>query len=488
MSDPEAPDSRRSSQPWLDEPIPQCGVVGVSLPIRACGCQTLSVPSRPTTQYAKTEDGSQIAYQVMGGGPPDLVYLTGHLSHVDVRWEHAPSADFLNRLASLGRLIIFDRRGVGASDRLPTDVVPTWEEWADDLRVVLDAVDSKTAVPIAVADGGSMAITFAATHPERVSALVLFHGLRTPPGGPDDAYPDELIDLAVEAQEQLWGTPQWVRQIFPNLAKDPVQTAWMTKMMRATATPRAIAIQTRATYRTNVNFVLPSIHVPTLVFHRTDHGAGTTITPARQLTERFPNGHFVEVPGSDTSPQTEGADLILEILEEFLTGTRPPPRANRFLTTVLFTDIVDSTRRANAMGDRAWTGLLDLHDEMVREELARFRGREVQTTGDGFFATFDGPGRAIQCADAIRTRASELGVEVRVGLHTGEVEARAEDLGGIAVHIGARVAAAAGPGEILVSRTVTDLVAGSGFDFEDRGDYELKGVPNTWRLFAFVGY
>jgi class 3 adenylate cyclase len=257
-------------------------------------------------------------------------------------------------------------------------------------------------------------------------------------------------------------------------------------MMRATATPRAIAAQVRATYRTNVNFVLPSIHVPTLVLQRTDW-PGSTIAAARQLTERFPNGRFVEVPGRDVSAQTEHADVILETLQEFLTGTRPEPRTDRFLTTVLFTDIVDSTRLANAMGDRAWTGLLDLHEEMVREELVRFRGQEVQTTGDGFFVTFDGPGRAIQCAHAIRTRASEMGVEVRVGLHTGEVEVRGEDFGGIAVHIGARVAAAAGPGEILVSNTVTDLVAGSGLKFEDRGNHELKGVPNPRRLFAFVG-
>jgi class 3 adenylate cyclase len=313
----------------------------------------------------------------------------------------------------------------------------------------------------------------------------LFHGLRIPPGGPDDAYPDELIDLAVEAQERFWGSPEWVKIIMPNVAKDPVMTAWIAKLMRATATPRAIAIQARAVWSANVNFVLPSIHVPTLVLQRTDFRENS-IAAARQLTERFPNGRFVEVPGSDASPQTEHADLILETLQEFLTGTRPSPRIDRFLTTLLFTDIVDSTRLANAMGDRAWTGLLDLHDEMVREELASYRGQEVQTTGDGFFATFDGPGRAIQCAHAIRTRASDIGVEMRIGLHTGEVEVRGGDLGGIAVHIGARVAAAAGPGEILVSRTVTDLVAGSGLNFEDRGEHELKGVPNSWRLFAFV--
>jgi class 3 adenylate cyclase len=444
------------------------------------------VPQGPTTHYAKSADGSQIAYQVIGDGDLDLVYLTGHLSHVDVRWEHPAGAHFQNRLASMGRLIVFDRRGLGASDRLPADVVPTWEEWADDLRVVLDAVGSKTAVPIAIADGGPMAVTFAATHPDRVSGLVLFHGLIIPPDGPDGTYPEELIELVVGATEQLWGTPEWARTIMPSLANDPVQTNWITKMMRATATPRAIAVQVGATYRTNVNFVLPSIHVPTLVLQRSGWG-GATIAAMRQLTERFPNGRFVEIPGRDVAPSTEHADVILETVQEFLTGSRPTPRTDRFLTTVLFTDIVDSTRKANAMGDRAWTGLLDLHDEMVREELVRFRGQEVQTTGDGFFVTFDGPGRAIQCAHVIRTRASQMGVELRVGLHTGEVEVRGEDFGGIAVHIGARVAAAAGPGEILVSRTVTDLVAGSGLDFEDRGEHELKGVPSTWRLFAFAG-
>ena len=321
--------------------------------------------------------------------------------------------------------------------------------------------------------------------PNGSARSVLFHGLSSPPNGLDDPFPEELIDLAVEAQEQLWGTTEWVRIITPSLAGDPVQTAWMTKYMRATATPRAIAVQTRAGWRSNVNFVLPSIQVPTLVLHRTDY-QHSTVTSARQLSERIPAGRFVELPGSDVTPQTEDADLILDIMQEFLTGSRPSLTTDRFLTTVLFTDIVDSTRLADAIGDRAWSELLDLHDEMVREELSRFRGREVNTTGDGFLAIFDGPGRAIQCAHAIRTRAKEMGIEVRGGLHAGEVEARGEDIGGIAVNIGARVAAAAGSGEILVSRTVTDLVAGSGLDFEDRGEHELKGVPKSWRLFAYV--
>jgi class 3 adenylate cyclase/pimeloyl-ACP methyl ester carboxylesterase len=434
------------------------------------------VIARPRTKYATAADGSQIAYQVVGDGTTDLVYLTGSLSHVDVRWEQPAGARFLEQLASFARLIIFDRRGVGASDRLPIDVVPTWEEWALDLEVVLDATDSQSAALMAVADGGAMAITFAASYPERVRALVLFNGLGT-------SISSEDMDFIAEVQRQAWGTLDWVNVIAPSAVNDTIQSEWFAKYMRATGTPRAIAAQARATWSVNTDFVLPSVHVPTLVVHRRDR-RDPTVGVARQLTDRIPNARFVDIPGTDLTPQTQEPDLVVAIVQEFLTGVRPPPKANRFLATVLFTDIVDSTRLAITIGDSAWRELLDAHDEMIRADLERCRGREVKTTGDGFLAIFDGPSRAIECALAIRDHARDIGVEVRAGLHTGEVEARDDDIGGIAVHIGARVAAAAHASEVLVSRTVADLVAGSAIAFVDRGEHELKGVPGTWRLLA----
>ncbi len=427
-------------------------------------------------------DGTQVAYQVIGDRLLDLVYLTGTISNVDMRWEDAASARFLEGLASFSRLIAFDRRGVGVSDRLSTGTVPTWEEWAEDLKLVLDAVHSERAVVFAVADGGQMAISFAAAHPERVRALVLFNAFGTAPGydeGPERKWSDFVADF----EEQFWGTEEFVPGVAPSVTNDPAQTAWWAKYMRATATPRAIAAQTRVAGRTDMNFVLPSLRVPTLVMHRTER-ATQPVQSARALTERIPGAKFLEIPGTDVMPQTQNAGYILNALEEFVTGVRPSQPPDRFLATVLFTDIVDSTRLATALGDRAWRELLNAHDRMVRSELKRFQGREVATTGDGFLATFDAPGRAIHCGRAICHGARNLDIEVRVGLHTGEVEARGADIGGISVHIGARVAAAASAGEVLVSRTVTDLVAGSGIEFDDRGEHQLKGVPGAWRLFS----
>ncbi len=439
----------------------------------------------PQTRYAKAGDGNQIAYQVLGEGPLDLVYLTGSLSNVDVRWEHPMSARFLERLASFSRLVTFDRRGVGVSDRLPPEITPTWEEWAEDLQVVLEAVDSRRAVLFAVSDGGAMAITFAASHPERIEALVLFHSL----GNANEQSKDEKVavtELVASVEEELWGTPELVKFIAPSIEGDSVQSAWLAKYMRATMTPRAAAAHTRSRSAAEVEFILPSLNVPTLVMHRTGYGL-LTVESARPLAGQIPDARFVEIPGVDVWPQTQESELILEEVEAFVTGVQPAPPRDRFLTTVLFSDIVDSTRLATALGDREWHRRLDDHDRMVRSELERFRGKEIKTTGDGFLVTFDGPGRAIHFARAVREGAQRSGIDVRLGLHTGEVEGRGDDIAGIAVHIAARVAGTAGTGEILVSRTVTDLVAGSGIDFEDRGEHELKGVRDPWRLFAVVG-
>ncbi len=370
------------------------------------------------------------------------------------------------------------------SDRLPPETIPTWEEWAEDLQVVLDAVHSRRAVLFAVADGGAMAIAFAASHPERTEALVLFHSLGSLEVQSDDekAAVKELVALA---EEELWGTPDLVKFIAPSIEGDSAQLAWLAKYMRATMTPRAAAAHTRSRSAEEIDFILPSISAPTLVMHRSAY-ITATIESARTLAQQIPDARFVEIPGIDVFPQSQEPDLILDAVQAFVTGVPPVPPSSRFLTTVLFSDIVDSTRLATALGDREWRRRLDDHDRMVRRELERFRGSEVKTTGDGFLVTFDGPGRSIHCARALREGAQKLGIDVRVGLHTGEVEGRGADIAGIAVHIAARVAATAGAGEILVSRTVTDLVAGSGIDFEDRGERTLKGVRDPWRLFAVL--
>jgi class 3 adenylate cyclase len=436
----------------------------------------------PRTRYVAV-DGLQVAYQVIGERPLDLVFMTGTISHVDMRWEDPASARFLEGLASFSRVIVFDRRGVGASDRLAPGKVPSWEEFADDLRAVLDAAHSERAALFATGIGsGHMAITFAATYPERVRALVLFNALGRAPGFEDDPG-RRWSDFSADFAEQFWGTEEYVPAVCPSVMHDPVQTAWWAKYMRATATPRAMADQMRVMGMTDTHFVLPSLRVPTLVLQRSQN-AVQNVASTRELSERIPGATFVEIPGTDTPAATQHAGHTLNRVEEFVTGLRPSQPADRYLATVLFTDIVDSTRRASALGDHAWRELLDAHDRVVRSELKRFQGREIATTGDGFLATFDAPGRAIRCGTAICQAAQALDIAVRVGLHTGEVEARGADIGGISVHIGARVAAVAAAGEVLVSRTVTDLVAGSGIQFEDRGEHELKGVPGTWRLFS----
>jgi class 3 adenylate cyclase/pimeloyl-ACP methyl ester carboxylesterase len=441
----------------------------------------------PKTTYATAGDGSQIAYQIVGKGPLDLVFLTGSLSHIDVRWEDPASARARDRMASFSRFISFDRRGVGASDRLLAENIPSWDEWADDLGVVLDAVGSDSAAICGVADGGQMAITFAATHPERTTALILCNTSAQSLISED--YPfgvtQEQVDASVEFREKLWGTEHYARALAPSAADDPVTIDWLVRYMRATATPKNSAAQLRAELQKGVRSVLSSVHVPTLVLHRRELSR-PRFEAGRYLADHISGAQFVELPGTDTPWQTQYPDLFVQAVEEFLTGVRPAGLDDRFFSTVLFTDIVDSTRLASSLGDRAWHERLDAHDAMVRRQLQAFRGEEIKTTGDGFLATFDGPGRAVQCACTIRDGARRLGIGVRAGLHAGEIEARGDDIGGIAVNIGARVAALAGADEVLVSRTVTDLVAGSVLTFSDQGEHELKGIPGRWRLFSVV--
>jgi class 3 adenylate cyclase len=414
-----------------------------------------------------------------------VVYVPG-TGHVDLRWEDPVWAAFLERLASLSRVIIFDRRGTGASDAVADKAMPTWEEWPDDVRVVLDAAGSKRTVVFAENDGGPTGLLFTAMQPERVSALILANTtarrLRA------DDYPmgiaPEAMDDLVQMYRAAWGTPDLVPMAFPSWVDDPEFGQWAAEFMRALATPKNAAAQIRyITESLDARHALPLIQVPTLVLCSRSNVL-YSLEEGRYLADHIDGGTFVELPGGDVVVAFS-APAYQEMVE-FLTGERPEVELDRILTTLLFTDIVGSTERAAALGDQAWHCLLDAHDRTVRDQLRRFRDKEINTTGDGFLASFDGPARAIRCALAIAAATRALGVKLHLGLHTGECEVRGDDLGGLAVHIAARVGSLAAPGEVLVSGTVNDLVVGSRIDFVDRGEHELKGVPGTWRLYRAV--
>ncbi len=439
---------------------------------------------QPETRYAKSGDVN-IAYQVAGEGALDLVFVPGWVSHVEWCWEEPGFAHFLRRLASFSRLILFDKRGTGLSDPVADQALPTLEERMDDLRAVLDAVGSVRAALLGISEGGPMSALFAATYPERTAALVMYGSYARWIREPD--YPWALTReqheraLAVFAQE--WGRPIGLHRFFPSVADDPRFAAWWAKYLRLGASPGAALALYRMNIEIDIRHLLPVIRVPTLVLHRTGDRL-IDIGASRYLAEHIPGARYTELPGQDHGPWVGDIDTLVDEIEEFLTGVRHGPEPDRVLATVMFTDIVGSTERAATLGDRAWRALLDTHNEIVRRELERHRGREVKTVGDGFLATFDGPARAIRCACGIRDGVHPLGIEIRAGLHTGECELMGDDVGGIAVHIGARVAASAAPGEVLVSSTVKDLVAGSGLRFADRGVHVLKGVPGEWRLFS----
>jgi class 3 adenylate cyclase len=434
------------------------------------------------TRYARSGDTS-VAYQVLGSGPIDLVYVPGFLSHLEWNWQYPPIARFLERLASFSRLIVLDKRGTGLSD--PVEGVPTLEERMDDVRAVMDAVGSERAALFGVAEGGPLCLLFSATYPERTSALALYACLAK--FTQDREYPwgwtPAGIQIYLTASEPEWGTGVGAEHLAPSLAGDEVYRRWFARMLRLSASPRTALALLRMNAEIDVRAVLPSVRVPTLVLHRTGDlfvasGHGT------YLAEHVPGAKLVELPGDDHWPWAGDPDAVVAHVQEFTTGVRWAPEPDRVLTTVLFTDIVDSTERTVADGDRRWRDLLEEHRALARRELDRFRGREIETVGDGLLASFDGPARAIRCARAIVDAVQPLGVELRAGIHTGECEVLADGLAGIAVHVGARVAARAAAGEVLVSRTVRDLVAGSGIEFEDRGSYELKGVPGEQQLFA----
>jgi class 3 adenylate cyclase len=443
-----------------------------------------AVSGRPETRYVAVGD-ADVAYQVLGDGLVDLLFCYGLGSHIEYNLQVPTIERFFQRLASFCRLITFDRRGTGASDGVPRNSVPTLEEWTEDMAAVLNAAESRRTAILATIDTGPIAILFAAMHPERVSALVLLNTaarFMVADDYPIGRSPEE-VEMLVEMVAAAWGTPEFVSLANPSADSEFLHLT--AQLLRASATPRTAAAQYNNVLRNDVRQALPLIQVPTLVLNVADQPFAP-VAYGRYLAEHIDGATFVELPGGDLS-FTAANLVIADELAEFLTGERPMIEVDRILTTVLFTDIVGSTERAAALGDQQWRSLLDAHDRTVRDELRRFRGREINTTGDGFVASFDGPARAIRCAQAIIEGARRLGIELRTGLHTGECEVRGDDLGGLAVHIAARVASLATSGEVLVSGTVKDLVVGSGIEFDDRGEYSLKGVPGQWKLFAAAG-
>jgi class 3 adenylate cyclase len=436
----------------------------------------------PETRYARS-GGATIAYQVVGDGPFDLVYVPGFLSHLEWNWEHPPYARFLRRLASFSRLILFDKRGTGMSD--PVAEIPTLEERMDDIRAVLDAVGSERAALFGVFEGGPIAVRFGADYPERTSALALYASLAK--FTQDAEYPwgwsPAAIQIYLSASEASWGSGEGAELLAPSLTSDDAYRRWFARLVRQAASPGMALKLVEMNTAIDVRHVLPEIRVPTLVVHR----SGDLLVDAGHsayLAEHIRGARHVELPGSDHWPWAGDAEAVTGEIEELLTGARGVPEPERILTTLVFTDIVASTERASAVGDQRWREVLEDHRTIVRKELARFRGREVATVGDGFLLSFDSPTRAIRCAAALTDAVRHLGVEIRAGVHTGECELIGDDLGGIAVHIGARIAAAAAPGEVLVSSTVTELVDGSSIRFDDRGPHALKGVAGERRLFA----
>jgi len=438
----------------------------------------------PETRYARSGE-LHIAYQVIGDGPMDLVYVPSWISQVEHYWEEPIVARYFNRLASFSRLIMFDRRGSGLSD--PVSRAPTLEEQMDDVVAVMDAAGSERAAVFALLEGGAMAALFAATHPERTGALVLYEAQPRMSWAPDYDWAIRREDREAYVREGGyvdWGNGSRIMALSPNSAATARLRDWYARLERLAASPGTAAKLMMMNADVDVRAVLPTISVPTLVLHRADDDF-IDIRHSRYLAEHIPGARLVELPGDEAISFAGGAASELDEIEEFLTGARHARDSERILATVLFADIVDSTRRAAELGDRRWRDLLGSIEAAVVRELSRFRGRAVKTMGDGFLATFDGPARGIRCAASIREVArAQFGLEVRSGLHTGEIELIGDDVGGIAVHIGARVSANARPGEVLVSGTVKDLVVGSGITFDDRGETELRGVPGRWQLWA----
>jgi pimeloyl-ACP methyl ester carboxylesterase/class 3 adenylate cyclase len=437
---------------------------------------------QPAIQYAKSGD-VHVAYQVIGEGPIDLVIVPGWVSHLEILWEEPQAAAFLRRLGEFSRLIIFDKRGTGMSD--PMTYAPPIDERMDDIRAVMDAAGSERAALLGYSEGGALALVFAASHPDRVLAVIAYASFVRLLRGSDYpfGYSEEAVARFLEGAARAGATGDLYDVVVPSRRGDEQFRQWFARITRLAASPAMMELSLRANMSIDIRRLLPSIRVPTLVLHRKDDQL-VLADHGRYLGEHISGAKYVELPGGDHWPWFGDTDGVVEEIEEFLTGMRHAAPSNRVLTTVMFTDIVGSTQRLAEMGDTAWRRVLDQHDAVTGRQVERFRGRQVKHTGDGVLATFDGPARAVQCARTIRDATRAIGLEVRAGLHVGECELRGDDIGGLAVHIAARVAEVAGPGEILVSSTVKDLVAGSGIAFEERAARQLKGVPGEWRLFS----
>ena len=440
----------------------------------------------PETRYAKSGD-VHIAYQVLGEGPADLVFVPGFVSNVEATWTSPPRAEFFRRLASFSRLILFDKRGTGMSDR--SSQIFTLEQRMADVLAVMDAAGSQRAALFGISEGGPMSFLFAASYPQRTSALVVYGSYAKRSWAAD--YPfgwqPGTWDTVLGNIERAWGTPQGINigMWAPSIAGDEQRVSATAAYFRAAASPGAALAVMKMNREIDARDILPSVRVPTLILHRIGERV-IDIENARYMAQRIPGARLVELPGVDHMPWFGDIEPLVQEVEEFLTGERHVAEPERVLATVQFTDIVQSTERAAALGDRKWRQLLEDFQSLVRENLRHWRGREIDTAGDGFLAAFDGPARAIRCAAAVRDSARSQGIEIRAGVHTGECEIIGDKLGGIAVHIGSRVAGKAAPGEIIVSQTVKDLVAGSGLSFAERGAHALKGVPGEWRLYAFL--
>jgi class 3 adenylate cyclase len=436
----------------------------------------------PETRYAK-KDGAHVAYQVVGEGPLDLVLVSTWFSHLEARWDFPGFAYFLRRLSSFSRLISFDKSGIGLSDPIPSRTPPPLEDWMDDVRAVLDAVGSERTAIMGANDGNLMAALFAATHPERTSALVLANATARLAAAPDYeiGVSPEVQERLISLVEQTWGRGDIMAAINPSLADDPEQAQAWGRFFRHSASPTTAAAVMRMLFELDVRDVLPTITVPTLVVNRAESPI-ITVDHGRYVADHIEGARFAAVAGADYGFALGDVDVILDEVEEFLTGGRHAQLTDRVLATVLFTDIVDSTGQAVALGDARWRELLEAHDQLARTEVARFGGQIPEFAGDGMLATFDGPARAVRCAFVLRDRVRTLGLHIRAGLHAGEVERRGAQVAGIGVHIAARIVSLAGPDDVLVSRTVRDLVAGSGLTFVDRGTHTLKGVPEEWQV------
>ena len=429
------------------------------------------------TRYAKNGD-INVAYQVFGEGNVDLVMVPGFISHIENYWDEPNFARWLRKVGSFARVILFDKQGTGLSDR--SSKVPGMDERMDDVRAVMDAVGVEQAALFGISEGGSLATLFAASHPDRSQALILYGAFSQFKSW---FQTQEALEDLFQYIDSAWGSGESIAMFAPSMTEDAAFKEWWGKFERLGASPGAAKKIMHLNSQIDITDILPSVKVPTLVIHRTDD-VTVNVQGGRRLAERIPNAKYVELPGVNHLPMVgENSDRILDEMAQFLTGELRPIETESVLATVLFTDIVDSTKLAAELGDRQWRDLLERHHSLVRGELNRYRGREIDTAGDGFFATFDGPARGIRCACAIRGAVPSIGITIRAGLHTGECEVLGDKVSGLAVHIGARIMDKADPGEVLVSGTVKDLVAGSGFRFNDRGKHDLKGIPGEWRLF-----